>query len=451
MNIAPSGGGAILISCGGLFVALDLCFWGGLQSGFVGSEFLRVLRRNRNCCWIIWMKKSILLCMMDLPFPVRKNGISIRYYPIIEHLAKTHDIDLLVVSNNEIDACDIEEAEQVVNRCQIYLRTPSQVSFWRKVGVRLRTLLPGVPPFPMYCYDQDQISEFIGRMVAGKHYDVALTVCPQYAHLVLKHVSAGRFVMDAIDSVYVYMIRTETVGLFDRIDASRMRKWEQSLVLGMDYTSYVSPRDVSLMGASFSSAKLGVIPNGIFAADYLDTAVASEGFTLGFLGHMGYTPNVEAACRLATIFADLRKQFSQLNLCIIGRKPAASVQALGSIEGVAVTGDVKNIWPYVNSVDLFVFPMVSGAGQQNKVLEAMYAGIPVITSSVGNGGIGATNWESVVIADHDDEIKAAITTLMADADARVKIGEAGKKLVREKFYWPAIFAEIDKHYLSGIE
>ena len=156
--------------------------------------------------------------MTHLPYPVRKNGISIRYFPIIEHLAKRFDIHLLVVADYPVSSEEIAEAKQYVKQCSIYIRQPLNVSLARKIFVRLKTLLPNQLPFPTYCYDEAQISHFVEKETAGKHYDAALCVCPPYAHIVLDKVAAKRYVMDAIDSVYVYMMREEDKNILEKWD-----------------------------------------------------------------------------------------------------------------------------------------------------------------------------------------------------------------------------------------
>lgn len=397
------------------------------------------------------MKETLFICMTHLPYPVRKNGISIRYFPIIAHLAKRFDIHLLVVADYPVKSEEIAEAEQYVKKCSIYIRQPINVALARKIFVRLKTLLPNQLPFPTYCYDEAQISHFIASETAGKQYDAALCVCPPYAHIVLDKVAAKRYVMDAIDSVYVYMMREEDRNILEKWDTLSVKRWENQLIRRMDYSSFVSGRDIMhLCEPDISKDKVGVIPNGIYINDYIESRIPTDGYVLGYLGHMGYTPNIEAAKRLASLYIDLKKNHEQLRLFIIGRLPTEEIRALGEIPGITVTGDVENIWPYVNAVDTFVFPMARGAGQQNKLLEAMFAGRPVVSTSVGNGGVGAINRESAMIADSDEDLKTAITTLINDDKLRKKVGEGGRRLVTETYHWPAILTRLEHVYFPRV-
>lgn len=397
------------------------------------------------------MKETLFICMTHLPYPVRKNGISIRYFPIIAHLAKRFDIHLLVVADSPVSNEEIAEAELFVKRCSIYIRQPMNISLATKIFVRLKTLLPNQLPFPTYCYDEAQISHFIEKETAGTQYDAALCVCPPYAHIVLDKVAAKRYVMDAIDSVYVYMMREEDKNILEKWDTLSVKRWENQLIRRMDYSSFVSGRDIMhLCEPDIPKDKVGVIPNGIYINDYIETRIPTDGFVLGYLGHMGYTPNIEAAKRLASIYASLKSTHDKLKLFIIGRMPSDEIRALGKLPGVTITGDVDSIWPYVNAVDAFVFPMARGAGQQNKLLEAMFASRPVVTTSVGNGGVGAVDGQSALVADTDEAIQQAISKLIADVALRTSIGEAGRKLVTETYHWPEILNRLEKVYFPDL-
>jgi glycosyltransferase involved in cell wall biosynthesis len=151
---------------------------------------------------------------------------------------------------------------------------------------------------------------------------------------------------------------------------------------------------------------------------------------IGFLGSMSYQPNIDACLFLVTsIFPRIRKLRPDIHLYIIGRDPGRELIRQCRDPQIHITGEVENIWDYVRSVDAFVFPMLTGAGLQNKILEAMYAGKPVVTSTIGNAGIGATHGENVYIADTlDDYVKYTI-----DATSNDEIGKHASAFVRSNY------------------
>ena len=193
---------------------------------------------------------------------------------------------------------------------------------------------------------------------------------------------------------------------------------------------------------------MGVLPNGVYLQDHSAERVEFGCRTVGYLGHMAYPPNIRAALRLQRIFLATHDRLSNTKLVIIGRDPAPEIMALAADKRVIVTGTVENIWPYVNGVDVFAFPMETGSGQQNKLLEAMGAAKPVVSSALGNSGIGAKHGESILEVDSDEEIANAIVRLVSDPLAASSIGNSAKRFVEETYSWSSMLRRIDRTLLN---
>jgi glycosyltransferase involved in cell wall biosynthesis len=154
---------------------------------------------------------------------------------------------------------------------------------------------------------------------------------------------------------------------------------------------------------------------------------------IGYLGHMGYRPNVDAALHLyQEVFLPLKMHIPDLRLIIIGRGPTDQLRRLAD-ESVMVTGEVQNIWEYIHKVRVFVFPMTSGAGLQNKVLEVMYAGKPVVTTDICMNSVGAQNGIELLAANDSKEIRDYTQALLTDDALATRIGSAGQAFVRQHF------------------
>lgn len=394
-------------------------------------------------------KKTLFLCIPDFPFPARKNGISIRYYPILENLASTHEIHLLSIVEGPISDELLQEANRFCTKVSIYIRKPKQVRVLSKIACRIKTLIPGQIPFEYLRYDDTEIANFIRQETAGIHYNTALTVLVNYQSAIKKIISADRYTLDVIDSPYSTRLRKQGPGLFARYDGWLTKLWERQALSSVDYACYISPLDREIgAGSGFDDAKVGVIPNGLYIQDHTSERIDFGGKTLGYLGHMAYPPNIKAALRLYKIFKATGVDKENCKLVIIGRDPAQEIQALKADPSVVVTGEVDNIWPYINGVDIFVFPMEIGSGQQNKLLEAMGAGKPVISTSLGNSGIGAAHQREILIADSDKEIGEAIGTLLKDQMLFSDIGQAAKAYVTATYSWSAIFLKINSHLVK---
>lgn len=395
-------------------------------------------------------KKRLLVCMPDIPFPARRNGISIRYYPILVHASTTFDIHLLVISNgdgnSELDISSLQEANETCAKVSIYHRQQKNISYSTKLLTRAKTLLSGTTPFTEHRYDEAEIARFVAHETQGHTFDIALCVLIPYQYLIKKFVTAERYVLDVIDSPYSTTVRTAGHSPLKHYDAWMVKLWERRALQSVDCACYISPLDRLLgAGKNVDPTKVMVIPNGLFLQDYTEEKQIYDCNTIGYLGHMNYPPNIKAALRLYAIFQMRKKELPNTKLVIIGRDPAPSIKALRQDPDVIVTGTVDNIWPYVNAMDLFAFPMEIGSGQQNKLLEAMGAGKLVISSTLGNSGIGARDQEEIIEANSDVDIGNALVRFTKEREHASVIGTRAKQFIDHTYSWASIFNKIDMH------
>jgi glycosyltransferase involved in cell wall biosynthesis len=167
---------------------------------------------------------------------------------------------------------------------------------------------------------------------------------------------------------------------------------------------------------------------------------------------MGYFPNVEAVLWLyKEVFCPLRITYPSLSLVIIGRDPVPSIRELEADPGVIVTGAVESVWKYINSVDIFAFPLWIGGGLKNKVLEAMYAGRPVVTTPIGNEGIDAVPGREILINSDRSGFIDALEMLLQSESERIRVGEAAHRYVTGKFSWTNILSRFEEAFIGNVQ
>ncbi len=182
---------------------------------------------------------------------------------------------------------------------------------------------------------------------------------------------------------------------------------------GVD-TSYFSPADAAAAG--------GV------------ERVASP-LRLVFTGVLDYTPNVEGIdwfCR--SVLPEVQRELD-VELAIVGRRPHPRVLRLAGLGGVDVVGEVPDVRPYLQSAHVAISPLKLARGIQNKVLEAMASGLPVVLTSQSAQGIDARPGVEFAIADSVDQWCGALLSLARDSAARREMGGAARELVVAEYSW----------------
>lgn len=164
-----------------------------------------------------------------------------------------------------------------------------------------------------------------------------------------------------------------------------------------------------------------------------------------FTGAMDYVPNVEAVCWFAKeAMPLLRERGCNVSFIIAGSNPTKTVQALGASADIEVTGRVEDMRPYLIHADCAVAPLQLARGVQNKVLEAMAAGIPAVVTEAALEGIDATHDEAVTVAATGAEFAGAIATLLDDPARARAMAATARKMIVDNYSWSARIAELER-------
>jgi glycosyltransferase involved in cell wall biosynthesis len=221
------------------------------------------------------------------------------------------------------------------------------------------------------------------------------------------------------------------------------------LASSFDQQIVSSPLDKEAIGASET---LHVIPNGVNIEDFPYTENGREDSLILFTGRMGYFPNAEAAIYFATrVFPLILQQKPDARFLIVGADPPRRVRRLSRLPGVEVTGYVPRIQDYLARATVAVAPMQAGTGIQNKVLEAMASGVPVVATRYALGGIEAVDGEHLLVADDADGLADQVVRLLRDPALRRRLARNARQLVEEKYTWERSVAMVEEVYRLAID
>jgi len=136
----------------------------------------------------------------------------------------------------------------------------------------------------------------------------------------------------------------------------------------------------------------------------------------------------------------------EAKLWLVGKDPPAAIRALGQQPGLTVTGTVPDLRPYLQRAAVALAPVAYGVGIQNKVLEAMACGTPVVASSQAVSALETVDGRDVVVADGPDKTAEAVGRLFEDEARRQAIGSAGRRYVEGHHDRAAIAGRLEEVY-----
>ena len=204
--------------------------------------------------------------------------------------------------------------------------------------------------------------------------------------------------------------------------------------------SSVDRDDLAARGA----ANVRLIPHGVDERLFdVQPARAAEP-RLMFLGNLSVPHNVDAAAFAAReLLPRVRARRPEATLWLVGANPVRAVQALASCPGVTVTGSVPSLQPMFAAAHVLVAPLRFSSGIQNKVLEAMAAGVPVVTTPAVAQGIGeGAAW--LRVAGSAEGIAAEVEATLADPGAAAARAARAREYARRHFSWDALARELER-------
>ena len=139
-----------------------------------------------------------------------------------------------------------------------------------------------------------------------------------------------------------------------------------------------------------------------------------------------------------TIYPALHQAQPDLQVLIVGHQPPPAIQALAELPGVTVTGSVDDVRPYMARSWLLAVPLRLGGGTRLKIAEAMAAGLPVVSTTVGAQGLNVTHDQDLLLADTPAAFVTTTLRLLNDDSLQRRLGEAGRKLVESSYSWQAL-------------
>jgi len=377
------------------------------------------------------MKPKLLAILPRVPFPLEK-GDKLRAFHQLRCMSDSFDVYLFALNDDKnlnqekaIDAltpfCNKIEIFYLSKRSiawnlfkAFFADYPFQVGYYYscKAMKTLRHFVNEVQPDYLFC-QLLRVAEY------GRKFDIPKVI--DYQDVFSKGVERR------IDRSPIYL----KPALF--LEYKRLLKYENQVFDWFDYKTIISKPDRDLIQHP-KRDEIDIVPNGV-DYDFFHPMDSEKDFDLVFTGNMGYPPNIHAAEFLVNrILPIVHKKKPTLRLLISGASPDPRVIALKS-EFVEISGWVDDIRNSYARAKIFIAPMQTGTGLQNKLLEAMAMKIPSITSDLANASLGAKDGKEILVGKTNLDFAKHINSLLESDLLCDNIAQAGYDFVHKTYDW----------------
>jgi sugar transferase (PEP-CTERM/EpsH1 system associated) len=383
----------------------------------------------------------VLYVCHRFPYPPSRGG-KIRPFNMVRHLSENHEVTLCSLARSPSEAA---EARGIAPYCARHFveQVDSAIQ-----SLRMLARVPTLTPSSLGYFYSPALSRRIDDLLRHERFDLIFVHCSSVAQYVVGHSKTPKILdfgdMDSQKWLEYARYKPFPICLGYRLEGTKMVAEEKRMAGSFDLCTATTRAEWQTLESYDTGTPTDWFPNGVDAEYFAPDGAPYDPDMISFVGRMDYYPNQQCMLKFCTTtFPRLRLRRPTLRLFIVGADPSPAVRRLGKMPGITITGSVPDVRPYLRRSALMVAPLEIARGTQNKLLEAMACGIPVVTSAIAAGGIDALPGEHMLIAGTPDEYETAILSLLNRPDERARLSRSGRGRMLTHHDWKQSMRKLD--------
>lgn len=385
---------------------------------------------------LLWVNSSFL-------HPTNRGG-QIRTLEMLRQLHRHHEVHYAALS-------DPREPEGPARAGEYSARSfpiPFQPVSKRSLAFALELAAGLFSPLPLAIgrWSSPELRATVQRLLHEERYDavvcdflVTAVNCPELEKAVLFQHNV---------ETMIWKRHADTArGLrrqFFRIQERRMRAFEAGAVHKTAQVIAVSEQDVATMREMFG-VEAAAVPTGVDTEYFRPPEdVAPSG--LVFVGSMDWLPNIDGIQWFSKeVLPLIRAHRKDLPVTIVGRLPPPEIERLAVDDPfLKVTGTVPDVRSYLWGAAVSIVPLRIGGGTRLKIYEAMAAGTPLVSTTIGAEGLDVVDGETIALADSAADFARRCLELVSDDAARSRMRTQAMDMVRARYSWEQVTQQFEK-------
>lgn len=381
--------------------------------------------------------------------PYVPSHIRVRPYHLIKALSVSHEVSLVSLVCEEYER---EMVAQVADYCTSVDLVPLSKL---RAYVNCFLALPTPMPLRVAYYQAPAFARHIQQVIRERDIQV------MHGELI-KIVPALQVVLaqenipclyDSVDCISSYLQQMSAMcdplrNIFVYTELAKMRRYERQSLTAFDRVVITSAHDRDyLMALGGQLEHIQVIPNGVDTQYFTPPTAPREADSLVFCAKLDYYPNSQAILHFChAVLPLIWQRRPQVHLTIVGNNPPQSVRRLSADKRITVTGYVPDIRPYLGRASIALAPLLVTAGMQNKVLEALAMGTPMVATPGSCRSLQVKDSIHLLIAEGARAYADAVLTLLEDTQLAQSLGRAGRQYVEQHHSWMAVANKLSDLY-----
>ncbi len=387
---------------------------------------------------------KVLFLSQRVPFPPNR-GDKITTWRLLERMARDHEVTVAAFAH---DRADEEGARLLAERGFEVHTVPLDM---RRAKLRALPLLLTSRPLTLGVFDAPAMRALVTRL--STQVDAAYAYSSSMGAFLVSGELPWVMHFAELDSdkwrQYAERHRWPMAAIYRR-EWRLLEAYERQLSGRARQNVFCTPLEEEIFQRTLPGFPSMVLRNGVDLEQFAPRPAEAEPGHLVFTGVMDYYPNVDGCVHFVReVLPRVRAEFPEARLSIVGSRPTKEVQRLGEHEGVTVTGFVDSTADWMARAEVAVAPLRVARGIQNKVLEAMAMGLPVVGTTSATQGVAAVHGRHYLVADRVEEQAHAVRGLLRDAASRERLGAAARRFVEEHHDWEQALAPLDP-LLAGL-
>jgi sugar transferase (PEP-CTERM/EpsH1 system associated) len=412
---------------------------------FEGRRSILALPCAIRCMGASWSSRpypaptvKLLFLSQRVPYPPNR-GDKITTWQLIDRFRRDHEVTVIAFAHDDGDRA---AAQQLRGMGIETIDVPLDL---RRAKLAALPLLLTSKPLTLGVFGSKRLQAEVDARIGAA--DVAYAYSSSMGAFLLPHDTPWLMHFAELDSDKWRQYAERTGFPMNRVyrrEWRRLLQFERRVAASTVTNVFCTPLEERIFQEQIPGCPSVVIRNGVDLEYFSPAHNTPEPGHLVFTGVMDYLPNIDGCTWFVEeILPLVRAAVPETTFTIIGSKPTPEVERLAQTPGVTVTGFVDDTRDWLRRGALSIAPLRIARGIQNKVLEALAMGLPVVGTTSATQGVEGEPERHFLVRDDGEGFARAVIELLQDRERAERLGAAGRAFVEERYAWAAVLEPLD--------